>query len=164
VLDQVVQFINSSNGTIAYQWNFGDGNSSLDDEPTHRYAASGDYLVQLLASNGYCADTAYGYVNIDPLLRVYVPNAFTPGINGINDTFYPQGEGIEPDSYVMHIYDRWGKLVWQTGNFASRWDGRHYKSLEPMQTGVYTYHIRFRKLADLDGFKITGAVHLIGIE
>lgn len=161
VFDQEVQFLNNSNGTISYQWNFGDGNTSLEEEPTHRYAAAGDYLVQLLASNGYCADTAYGYVNIDPLLRVYVPNAFTPGINNINDTFYPQGEGIEPDSYVMHIYDRWGKLVWQTGNFESRWDGRHYKSLEPMQTGVYTYHIRFRKLADLDGFKITGAVHLI---
>jgi gliding motility-associated-like protein len=161
VLDQEVQFINNSVGTISYAWNFGDGVSSDEEDPRHSYSAEGDYLVQLLASNGFCADTAYGYVNIDPLLVVYVPNTFTPGINGINDTFYPQGEGIEEESYDMFIYDRWGKLVWRTGNFYKRWNGTHMSSLEPVPVGVYTWLIRFREFADNDRYELKGIVHVV---
>ncbi len=161
VFDQEVQFINNSLGTISWSWNFGDGTSSDAENPRHRYASEGDYLVQLLASNGYCADTAYGYVNIDPLLAIYVPNSFTPGINGINDTFYPQGEGIEEESYDMFIYDRWGKLVWRTGNFHKRWNGTHMSSLEPVPVGVYTWLIRFREYADIDRYELKGIVHVV---
>ena len=161
VLDQEVQFINNSVGTISYAWNFGDGLSSDEEDPRHSYSAEGDYLVQLLASNGFCADTAYGYVNIDPLLAIYVPNSFTPGINGINDTFYPQGEGIEEESYDMFIYDRWGKLVWRTGNFYKRWNGTHMSSLEPVPVGVYTWLIRFREYADIDRYELKGIVHVV---
>jgi len=161
VMDQEVQFINNSIGTISWSWNFGDGSAANVENPTHRYSKEGDYLVQLLASNGYCADTAYGYVNIDPLLMIYVPNAFTPGINNINDTFYPQGEGIEEESYDMFIYDRWGKLVWRTGNFEKQWNGWNMYTLEPAHGGVYTWLIRFREFADLDRYELRGKVHLI---
>lgn len=161
VLEQEVQFVNNSVGTISWQWNYGDGESENGENPRHRYNAAGDYLVQLLASNGFCNDTAYGYVNIDPLLRVYVPSAFTPGINDRNDYFYPQGEGIELESYDMFIYDRWGKMVWQTGNFSKKWDGNHMSSLEPVPVGVYTYIIRFREYADLDRYELKGIVHVI---
>lgn len=161
VLDQEVQFINSSAGTIEWSWNFGDGGFSDLEDPTHRYSKEGDYLVQLLASNGFCADTAYGYVNIDPLLVIYVPNAFTPGINGINDTFYPQGEGIEKDSYEMFIYDRWGKQVWRTDNFRKEWDGTDMYSLQPVPVGTYTWLIRFREFADIDRYELRGKVLLI---
>lgn len=161
VMDQVVQFINGSVGTISYQWNFGDGTSSDQEDPRHRYKSAGDFLVQLLSSNGFCADTAYGYVNIDPLLALYIPNAFTPGINGINDFFFPQGEGIELDSYDMDIYDRWGKIVWRTSNFSKKWNGTHMSSQNPAPMGVYTYRITFRKFSDLDRFDVSGIVHLI---
>lgn len=165
-LDQEVQFINNSTGTIQWQWNFGDGESSLDEDPLHSYAQAGNYLVQLLASNGFCNDTVYDYVNIDPLLTVYIPNAFTPGQtgatnDGTNDYFYPQGEGIEEESYDMFIYDRWGKLVWQTGKWGKKWDGRHMQSLKPVPNGTYAYLITFREFADLDRYEYSGVVHVI---
>ena len=161
VLEQEVQFVNNSSGTISWAWNFGDGDAAFVEEPRHRYSSAGDYLVQLLASNGFCNDTTYGYVNIDPLLTLFIPNAFTPGINSINDYFYPQGEGIELDSYDMFIYDRWGKIVWQTGNISKKWDGTHMSSLELLPQGIYTYHITFREFADLDRYQVSGIVHLI---
>ena len=166
VLDQVVQFINNSVGTIQWQWNFGDGNSSNDEDPRYSYERSGDYLVQLLGSNGFCNDTAYQYVNIDPLLTVYIPNAFTPGESDIirdgnNDYFYPQGEGIEEESYDMFIYDRWGGIVWQTGKFDKKWDGRHMSTLELVPTGTYVYQITFREFADLDRHVYNGVVHVL---
>ena len=166
VLEQVVQFINNSVGTIQWTWNFGDGNSSHQKDPRHSYQESGDYLVQLLGSNGFCNDTAYQYVNIDPVLAVYIPNAFTPGESAImrdgnNDYFYPQGEGIEEESYDMFIYDRWGKIVWQTGKFGQKWDGRHMESLKLVPVGTYVYQITFREYADLDRHVYNGVVHVI---
>jgi gliding motility-associated-like protein len=161
LIDQEVQFINNSIGTIQWTWNFGEGTYSNEEDPRFHYERSGDYLVQLLASNGYCNDTAYQYVNIDPLLVVYVPNAFTPGINGKNDYFFPQGEGIELNSYDMFIYDRWGKLMWQTGNFSKKWDGTNMFSLEQVPVGTYVYLIKFREFADLDRHVYKGTVTVI---
>jgi gliding motility-associated-like protein len=161
LLDQQVQFLNNSNGTSQWTWFFGNGESSNDRDPKFHYDRAGDYLVQLLASNGFCVDTVYDYVNIDPLMLVYVPNAFTPGINGKNDTFYPQGEGIEKESYDMFIFDRWGKLVWQTGNFSKEWDGTHMDSGDEVPVGTYVYKITFREYANLDRRVYTGIVNVI---
>lgn len=160
LIDQEVLFINNSDGTISWSWFFGDNAFSNSENPRHHYERAGDYLVQLLASNGYCADTAYKYVNIDPLMLLYVPNAFTPGINGKNDYFYPQGEGIEEESYDMFIYDRWGKLVWQTGNFSKKWDGKNLNGKE-VPVGTYVWIIKFREYADLDRHVYKGIVTLI---
>gem|GEM_PF-1236178 len=165
-IDQEVQFINNSIGTTQWIWSFGDGDYSNEEDPRHYFGKAGNYLVQLLASNGYCYDTAYQYVNIDPLLAIYIPNAFTPGLSsstmdGHNDYFYPQGVGIDEESYDMFIFDRWGKLVWQTGLFQKKWDGRHMESLEVVPVGTYVYQITFREEADLDRHVYNGVVHVI---
>ena len=161
LIDQEVQFLNNANGTIQWTWFFGNGESSNERDPRFKYERAGDYLVALLASNGFCTDTVYRYVNIDPMLLVYVPNAFTPGINGINDFFFPQGEGIELESYDMEIYDRWGKVVWYTGEFSYKWDGTYKDSGKEAPVGTYAYRITFREFADLDRQTVTGIVHLI---
>lgn len=161
LLNNQVQFINNSVGTSQWTWFFGDGESSNQKDPKYHFDRAGDYLVQLLSSNGYCIDTAYQYVNIDPMLLVYVPNAFTPGRNGINDYFYPQGEGIELESYDMYIYDRWGKLVWATGNFSKKWDGTNMFSGKEVPVGTYVYLIKFREFADLDRHEYKGIVTVI---
>lgn len=63
----------------------------------------------------------YGFVEPDIVdTRFYVPDAFSPNGDGINDTFYPM-----PDTdYELSIYDRWGNLVYK-GN--TPWDGIGYK-------------------------------------
>ncbi len=160
-IDMEVLFINNSVGSTQYAWRFGDGLGSNEDEPTHRFAHAGDYLVQLSASNGYCEDTAYQYVNIDPLETLYVPNAFTPGNNHKNDTFRPYGEGLDLESYDMKIYDKWGRLVWQTGSMGQVWDGTEMDSGNPVPVGIYTYQITFRDFADLDRNNVVGSVVVI---
>lgn len=161
VLNQQVQFLNNSIGTTQWTWYYGNGETSNEENPKFRYERAGDYLVQLVSSNGFCEDTAYDYVNIDPMLLVYVPNAFTPGQNNKNDYFFPQGEGIELESYDMFIYDRWGKIVWQTGNFSKKWDGTNMFSGKEVPVGTYVYLIKFREFADLDRHVYKGYVNVI---
>lgn len=52
-----IQFNNASSNAITYNWNFGDGNTSTNQDPLHVYNSSGNYLVTLVASNGCTNDT-----------------------------------------------------------------------------------------------------------
>ncbi len=60
-----VQFTDESeNGPVGWLWNFGDGNTSLDQNPTHTYAASGAYEVCLTVANGVGQDVLCQDVNV----------------------------------------------------------------------------------------------------
>ena len=62
-----VDFSNASINADAYEWDFGDGNSSIDENPVHTYTESGQFTVRLIASNlETCnqADTAYAQIEV----------------------------------------------------------------------------------------------------
>ena len=64
---------------------FGDGNTSVEESPTHFYTEEGEFLVSLIAiTNEGCTDTAFAPAPIIAELagRIRVPNAFTPSASG----------------------------------------------------------------------------------
>ena len=77
-------------------------------------------------------------------LRLYIPNSFSPNGDGNNDRFVVSGRDII--SYQITITDRWGELLYSSGdpseiNDTTRgWDGSFHSS--PMPGGVYSYHIK----------------------
>lgn len=88
--------------------------------------------------------------------RLYIPNAFTPNDDGINDTFSPKGGGIK--TYSLVIYDRWGNKIFTTNDFAKAWDG--YKNSEIVPQGVYVWEINIVS-ANGKTKEMTGYVSLI---
>jgi len=71
-----------------------------------------------------------------------VPNVFTPNGDGLNDYFYPVISCIY-DEYHLVIFNRWGKLLYETNNQNDKWDGRYLGNEVPQ--GVYFYHIDYRQ-------------------
>ncbi len=70
VVDEAdVTFTNMSTNAIAFQWIFGDGNTSSAENPMHTYAASGSYQVVLQSTNpcGTVADTQTVVINLEPV-------------------------------------------------------------------------------------------------
>lgn len=55
---------NSTNGPSNWQWDFGDGGTSILQNPSHAYTASGAYQVRLIASNCSTIDTTFGTINV----------------------------------------------------------------------------------------------------
>lgn len=155
MVDPTVYFTNQSVNATHYFWNFGDyssglGNYSTAKDTVHYYAYEGTYMVNLIASNDYeCKDTASATLTIRPQFAVYIPNAFTPDKNDLNDVFTPVGIGILEDEYQMLIYDRWGELVFSSNNLKVGWDGSIKGDPHP-KDGVYTYKIT---LVDVFGNK-----------
>ena len=85
LLDPTITFTNTSIGTrpLSYQWNFGvePGTYIITENPGHTYESAGNYLVQLITTNGFgCSDTTYRTVVIGDDIAIYVPNTFTPNL------------------------------------------------------------------------------------
>jgi gliding motility-associated-like protein len=134
--DYNIIFTNSSLNPVTNLWDFADGETSLDLHPTHIYADSGSYDVNLVMQDtSGCVDTVQNTVWVNPDLRVLIPSAFTPNGDGLNDVWEIHGQGMEELSFI--IFDRWGGKIYDNGNMVSnnKWEGKE------MPQGIYSYKI-----------------------
>lgn len=92
---------------------------------------------ELLADNG-CETRTFTFTVHDEGCEtlLFVPNAFTPDSDGVNDCF--DVSVIEQQSYHIMIFNRWGQMVFESTNPEDCWDGSHNGKT---QAGVYTYRI-----------------------
>ena len=76
----VTFYDNSSNSPTSWLWDFGDGNTSTAQNPTHTYAADGQYTVELTATNQYGSDTetVTNYITVNVSGGTPVANSCTP--------------------------------------------------------------------------------------
>ena len=133
--NEPISFFDNSTGTsLHWNWNFGDGFSSTDQNPEHSFNEAGDFYVILIAAtpNG-CADTAYKTITI--LDDVIIPNVFTPNNDGFNDEFRIITRGFTDFTFI--VYNRWGKEIFVTNDATHFWDGR--VNGEPAAEGTYYY-------------------------
>ncbi len=70
--------------------------------------------------------------------RLFLPNAFTPNGDGLNDTFGPVTRGIK--SYSMVIHNRWGEKVFESDDPEVRWDGT-YEGEQVVAGNTFVYKI-----------------------
>ena len=70
--------------------------------------------------------------------EIYVPKAFTPDRDGVNDRIYPIVVGITKVNQ-FRIFNRWGVLVYdnKTANASTGWDGTYRGVAQPMETYVW---------------------------
>ena len=138
-------FTNGSIGASTYKWLFGDGDSAVRttmDTVVHLYNQTDTFNVCLLATNtSGCTDTVCHPVAalINPLLDV--PNAFTPGRFGTNSVIKVMGFGITHMDF--RIYNRWGKMVFESTDPNVGWDGYYEGKIQAMDVYAYTVEADF---------------------
>jgi gliding motility-associated-like protein len=102
------------------------------------------YYVQALEGPGNpytFSDTSHSNVAEayqDPF--IHIPNAFVPA--GVNSIFKPVSIYVSTSEYTFLIFNRWGELIFETGDPAEGWDGT-YKG-KKAEGGVYVYWIKFK--------------------
>ncbi|GIV27289.1 MAG: hypothetical protein KatS3mg027_1103 [Bacteroidia bacterium] len=166
IFDPVFTFTNLSQGATNYLWDFGapnqPNNQTTFANPIHYYNLPGEYNVTLLAINEFgCEDRISKPIKVTPDFVLYIPDAFTPDGNGVNDVFQPKGVGILETPYKMYIYDRWGEVIFTSENFFTGWDGRVKKTGKMAEQGVYVYKIIVEDLLHRE-HSFVGHVTLIG--
>lgn len=149
-------FIDLTGNATAWTWDFGDGSSSTQQNPTHDYTGAGSYTVTLTVTNQYgCMDTVQSIVTA--LEGIIIPNVFTPNGDGTNDEFYIPNSGMK--EYKIQIYDRWGVLVFESDAPAIHWDGR---STSGQSCTDGTYYFVLHALTNTHDYSTTGFLTLIG--
>jgi gliding motility-associated-like protein len=113
-----------------------------------------------LASADGCTDSSSQVVCIDPDVIIYVPNAFTPTEDGLNDVFIPVTVGVNPDKYEFWVFDRWGNLIFYTDELDEGWDGKVLGSDKLCQIDTYVWKIKCTDVLD-KRHDLIGHVNLI---
>jgi len=100
-----------------------------------------EYTIVVSVANDtlVCYDTTSIELFIDSIgqVAIYIPNAFTPNGDGVNDYFMVYGRGFE--RFRLVIFDRWGDKLFETRDQTVGWDGIYRgKKLNP---GVFVYYV-----------------------
>ena len=129
----------SVTGGTTYQWTPEDGLSCSTCATTRATPMSTtNYCVEVTDNNG-CSDTACVTVKVrDDCGELFVPNAFSPNGDGVNDVLYVRGGCIKEMHFI--IYDRWGHMVFESTDQNVGWDGT-YKG-KPLQDAVFVYYLK----------------------
>ncbi|MDX9906795.1 MAG: gliding motility-associated C-terminal domain-containing protein [Bacteroidales bacterium] len=129
-------------GLSSYRWNTGDSTESITIN------AEGMYTVEMESPVG-CLGSDSVYVKLVseeiPEFEIYIPNAFSPNGDGVNDVFRVEADGSRIYNLQTRIYDRWGGEVFTSKGIENGWDGK--KNGKECPGGVYVYKIVF----SLDG-------------
>lgn len=139
--------VNKSTGNIvSHLWLFGDGDSSDEPVPVSKkytvWPTERDYKLSLIVRSDIgCADTLTRDLKVLMSCNIEVPNAFTPNGDNVNDYFYPLN-AIKADDYLFRVYNRAGKLLFESRDWKSKWDGT-FKG-EPQNAGVYAWTLQYR--------------------
>jgi gliding motility-associated-like protein len=129
-------------GATTYHWDFGDGRYSALHDPLHHFDAPGDQEVCLTTTNAVgCANTTCHVVRVQGSDDVWMPSAFSPDGDGINEKLLPviAMEGLV--HYHFSVFDRWGGLLFETHAPTEGWDGTAQS--QPMGTGVYVWRLEW---------------------
>ena len=159
IVDPFIYFIDESINANQWDWNFQVSSSSVQN-PIVDFENPGTYLISLLVTSiDGCTDFVSDTVLIENQSLVYVPNAFTPNDDGVNEMFLPIFNGIDPVNYYMYIFNRWGELIFDAHHLDIGWDGtcKGVKSPE----GVYVYKILARDEINGESHEYVGHVNLI---
>ncbi|MBL7894079.1 MAG: gliding motility-associated C-terminal domain-containing protein [Bacteroidia bacterium] len=158
-IDPEVTFTDASHSAniVSWQWYFMNTAqyTSTQQNPTFMYTEPGTYAVALVVkSDKGCIDTIVRPLVVGEDFGIYVPNAFTPNADGLNDVFQPKGFGIV--EYQLQIFDRWGERVFSTKKFEEAWDGKYQgRGGDIIEQGTYTWLINvtsvFGKAHELKG-------------
>lgn len=119
----------------------------------------GPYSYGIVHPSGGC--TAEGAtVLLQPegtVAELYVPNAFSPDGDGINDVFTGISRGF--DRFDLTIYDRWGRVLHATQDQDLGWDGT--SNGQPMPSGVYAYVLEHTLACSAKDERVVGHVTLL---
>jgi gliding motility-associated-like protein len=164
MLQPTIQFTNTTTdayGVAGLTWNFGDAtdSTSYSPDPSHTYQDTGYYCAKLFVTNIHgCTDSATNCLVVSPDYCLYIPDAFSPNGDGINDLFAAKGHDVK--SFEMYIFDRWGTQVFHSNSINEGWNGEVNNSGNLCQEDAYVYMIT---VFDTKNQKhtYTGSVNLI---
>jgi gliding motility-associated-like protein len=90
---------------------------------------------------------------------VYVPNAFTPNFDGVNDVWKISTFNVA--FFTVHVFNRWGDLIWTSSDASDAWMGNTLESEHFVPDGIYVWQLLYKQEFALEVTEIRGTVSVI---
>jgi gliding motility-associated-like protein len=163
IFENTVQFHELADQlAVSYQWDFdGLGSSTLPDPSfTFPNEVGASYPVELLVRNFLgCPDSITHIIEVQDEFLVYIPTAFTPDGDGLNDVLQVEGNDISPDNFHLQVFDRWGAKIFDTTDPHQGWDGKMNGKV--VKNGVYNWMLRAQSAYTGINHDLNGSVTVV---
>ncbi|MBI1268453.1 MAG: PKD domain-containing protein [Cryomorphaceae bacterium] len=159
-----ITFENASFGATELQWIVSELDTLYGVDPIYTFPNNtiGSYPVQLVASNEWgCTDTTLRYAVVIDEFVMYIPNAFTPDQDGVNDVFRFEGIDVDKEDFTFQVFNRWGEVVFETKIFEQGWDGSFQGGDYYVPDGMYVYRVETKSITSQERKEIIGTVLIV---
>ena len=134
----------SSADVIGWRWYFSEKAYSNQKNPGFSYRDTGVQQVKLFVQNANgCIDSIFKTIYIEPEMTFFMPNAFSPNYDSVNDIFKGTGFLYGLKTFRMSIWNRWGEKVFETTDPNVGWNGQKNNEGLQSQQGIYLYEVEY---------------------
>lgn len=130
---------------------------SSTEDFIYTFSSTGEKEICLVAFNAKnCPDTFCQSIEIRK--DIWIPNVYTPNLDGVNDRFKIRIKGQQ--LYDLVIFNRWGEKVFESNSFNYLWNGKVFNELSPCPAGTYFYVFRYQLIGESEK-TVKGTVTLL---
>jgi len=144
----VIPSVTNMMDSITYQWTPSDYLNCIDCDRVISHPTFSTTYTLVVTDENDCTASDEILILIDKAREVFIPNAFSPNGDGINDIFMIYSNGGVEEILTFRVFDRWGELVFEDNNFQPNdithgWDGMFLGKFMNPGVLVYMAEIRF---------------------
>ncbi len=134
-----VQLVDHSVGAVAWDWKISsDPLTYIESNFIYEFDTYGSQEISLIVEDiNDCKDTSNQVIKIPYPSTYFLPNAFTPNGDGLNDEFIGVGFTEAISDFSLQIFNRWGTLIFSSNSPETGWTG------EDLSSGIYIYKVSF---------------------
>ncbi len=162
--DALILFTNTSTADVVSSlWDM-DGLAMINAmNPEYEFITADTFMITLIVSTIHgCLDTVSSPVVVEDVSEIWLPNSFTPNLDGLNDVWFPIGRNLltGATSIDVEIFDKWGMSVYQSTDANKPWDGTFEGTATDCPQDVYVYRVYFVNEKGKE-FNYSGHINLI---
>lgn len=144
-LNSTIELLDESIDAVSWFWQFDSLSNSTERQPTYTFPDTGRYVVhQTVTHANGCQDSLSRSIDIIPVVRYFLPNAFTPNNDAKNEGFRGTGVLTGITNFNLTIWDRWGEMVFETDDPLEAWNGKKFNEGKDLPNGTYLCLVKFR--------------------
>jgi gliding motility-associated-like protein len=141
-----VSFFDQSTDAVHWDWYINGQLASQNQDFDYSFPDTGLQEVKLVITHPQkCLDSLVQYIDVKPKVTFFLPNAFTPNEDTVNDFFAGTGVTRGITNFRLEIWDRWGERIFETDSPAEAWNGRVNNTGRQAPSGVYVCLVSYTR-------------------
>lgn len=155
------EFTEYAYNEASYLWDFGGMGESEEPNPDFTFPedVEAEYPITLTVENEWgCVDAVTHSILVQESFVLFVPNMFTPDMDGLNDAWKITGIDVDETDFIVQVFDRWGEIIFESTDIHAAWVGDVDNGTHFAANGTYLWRVETKSLATGERKEVLGHV------